>query len=227
MLNENNLQESQRLVNNEKELRAQIVELENSLSQARREKEQMKIDLHNEIEKITRTHQEAVKMLREESQDLERKYFDELAAKRRETDAMSQREAQYMQTIQELREEILSLKEKIKSSTHRRMSSEKKSNSRYQKNYYSPAKGYNSETEESEYFKRSRDLESASRFHDLDTGAKNVQFIKLRNRIESLESQLSVYEKKISDLEKERVNFISENERLTLIVESQKSIILK
>jgi hypothetical protein len=224
VLNDNSLQESQRINGRERELKDYILDLENQLAQLRKEKEQLRLDFHSEIERQSRTHQEAIKILREESQDVEKKYFDELALKRRETETSTHREAQYMMTIQELREEILQLKERQKSSTHRRMSSEKKQKSRYGKMHgASPSRVYNSDTEESEPVKRSRDLESTSKMLDFDLGPNNLQFIKLRNRIETLESQLSVYERKVSDLEKERVHLITENERVVLIAESQKS----
>jgi hypothetical protein len=224
-VNDINLRETNNDTFREKEMQEQVRFLENQIANIRHEKDQMKHDFNYEMERVTRAHQEALEIIRGETRDLERKYFEEVAQKRRENEFTHQKETQYVETIQELKEELMILKDRSRPQAGRRLGSERKVNASF-RNYASPSKIYNSDTEEFDTsLKKSRDSEYLKKQQDADLNAKNMQIIRLKNRIEALESQAALYEKKINDIERERAIISVESQKMASQFENAKSIL--
>ena len=157
--------------------------MEERLEEAMREKERLKSELNYEIERLTKTHQETVNLLRDDNRELEKRYFDELSEKRRDNEVVSGRERQYMTEIDDLRKEVFSLTAtKNPSKSKRSLDSDKKAPRNKKPSVKKSARGFNSDTED-DTFIAARDTSDRTRLYEMDLQDKNAKIMQLRGTI--------------------------------------------
>lgn len=170
----------------EKELKTRIYSLEERLDEAIREKERMKSELNHEVERLSRTHQDTVNLLRDDNRELEKRYFDELSDKKRGDDLIYAKEREYIAEINSLKAEIMHLHDEINSLRTKRLphDSTRKAPTKEKRSRSTKKLGrtlLNSDTEEDTSLMASRELDR-NKLYELDIQGKNAKIMDMRGK---------------------------------------------
>lgn len=203
----------------EKEFKNRIISLEERLEETIREKERLRAELNNEVERLSKTHQETINLLRDDNRELERRYFDELSEKRRDNEMISLKEKDFITEINVLKRELMQLAEENNLVKLRRTTESGKKASKKGRSARKSARAFNSDTEEDPSMTASRDMDRF-KLYEIDIKGKNTKIIELkgiRSRFQNL-----TYLEQISELERENARIIKENDKIGKIIEEQR-----
>jgi len=165
----------------EKEFKNRIISLEERLEEAVREKERLRSELNNEVERLAKTHQETINLLRDDNRELERRYFDELSEKRRENDMASTKERDFISEINHLKREVMQLADENNLLRIRRTTESGKKETKRKKSARKSSRAFNSDTEDDHSMTASRDMDRF-KLYEIDIKAKNAKIIELKGK---------------------------------------------
>lgn len=206
----------------EKEYKNRIISLEERLEEAVREKERLRSELNNEVDRLSKTHQETLNLLRDDNRELERRYFDELSEKRRETDMATTKERDFVSEINHLKREVMQLADENNLLRIRRTTTESgKKETRKKSASRKSSRGFTSDTEDDHSMTASRDMDRF-KLYEIDIKAKNAKIIELKGKGFYIEIILNYYVEQVSELEREKMKIIKENERIARLFEEQR-----
>lgn len=160
-------------------MKNRILSLEERLEEAQRDKEKLKVELNYEIERLTKTHQETINLLREDNRELEKRYFEELSDKRREDELILEKEREYMNEINVLRREVAQFTDENNRFKPNRMSSSAKKELKKKKHSARSSKGFTSDNEEENSLMGSRHTDRMKLF-EIDLQGKNMKIMELK-----------------------------------------------
>jgi len=167
----------------EKELKNRIINLEARLEESNREKERLKDELNHEVDRLTKTHQETVNLLRDDNRELEKRYFEELSEKRRDEEMTFDKEREYINEINSLKREIAHIMDENSRMKLNKMSASGKKDSKLKKSARKSSRIFNSDTEEdSSVFAASRGADQL-RLYEIDIQGKNLKIMELKGNI--------------------------------------------
>lgn len=167
----------------EKEYKNRIISLEERLEEAVREKERLRMELNNEVERLSKTHQETINLLRDDNRELERRYFDELSEKRRDNDMANTKERDFISEINHLKREVMQLADENNLMRIRKTTTESgKKETKRKKSARKSSRAFNSDTEEDPSMTASRDMDRF-KLYEIDIKTKNAKIIELKGKV--------------------------------------------
>ena len=193
----------------EKELKNRIIGLEQRLDEANRERDRLKLELNSEVERLTRTHQETINLLRDDNKELEKKYFDELSERRREDENFSEKERELLAENNNLKRELAQVMDQNSRMKLKKMSeSGKKTLNKNKGSAKKSTRGFNSDTEEDPSYSTTGREADRIRLYEMDIQSKSL-------KISELKDQLAV-------VERDYARSMREGEKLGKIIEEQR-----